>query len=381
MTPLQLRLLIYLGVILILLLIYLFFFYYGNILFGPSILFDEDENIKIGLYPNNHEAAFVFTVDDVNSKTNPLKIERVSRILDKHNMKSVFFVVPFYKGIYKMTKNLELTKTLQNMQKKGHEIGLHGLTHNLPHLRLFRLNRATEFSQLPYTEQKRRVLKGKKILEEAGFNIRGFRSPAFSANFDTLNILDNNDFIYSSDIRVTPFILMSNKRHAESLYYPFHIKDLNIIEFVNHGDYFWYGSVNITSKINIGQNLDRMIYRFNKYYNRNGVFVMMTHIEPINNYNSMKTFEKFVEYVSKKDVWCPNLRELTEWWLARESLYATSYVEGDVLKINLEKGNEYNMKNLTIILKSHHAKSYEIYLEEELIKMGLIKENVIRVNI
>jgi len=374
MTPLQIKLLIYLIIIFILLLIYLFFFYYGNILFGPSILFEEDENIKIGLYPNNHDSVFIFTIDDINSKTNPLKVEKIKRILEKHDIGSVFFVVPFYKGIHKITKNLELTRKLLELQKKGHEIGLHGLTHNIPRMRIFKLNRTTEFSNLPYTEQKRRILKGRKILEEAGFDIKGFRSPAFSASFDTLNILDNNDFIYSSDIRVTPYILMSNKRHAESLYYPFHIKDLSIMEFVNHGDYFWHYP-------NIGNSFERMKYRFNKYYSRNGVFVMMTHIEPVNTNKSMKILDTFLDYVSKKNVWSPTLRELAEWWSARESLYATSHIEEDVLKINLEKGNEYNMKNLAIILKSRKAKSYEIYVEEELIKMGLIKEDVIRVNI
>ncbi|MCM8777885.1 MAG: DUF2334 domain-containing protein [Candidatus Omnitrophica bacterium] len=118
------------------LIIYSLIYYYRDLIFGPPVLFWDDDYIEINLYPCNYNAAVVFTVDDVYKLTEPEKILNITEILDRYSFKGVFFVIPYYKGRYKINKDDPVTKTLIDIEKKGHEIAQHGLTHWVPRRKL-----------------------------------------------------------------------------------------------------------------------------------------------------------------------------------------------------------------------------------------------------
>ncbi len=339
---------------LLIIFIYLTRYYYRDILLGPPVDFYEDSNIEAGLYPEGHKSVLIMTCDDLNHNTKPDKVNKLLEVAEQYGIKVVFFVVPFHKGRYALTRESGVVKTLLEAEAKGHEIAQHGLTHSSPKGR-FLFRRAKELGRLPYSEQKRRIKKGKRIMEQLGFNIVGFRSPAFSASFDTLNVLDSEEFSYSSDTRITPYMFMSNKRFCESLYYPYHPQDLGLVDFTVNGDYFWG-----YSKWGRGS-LKNLKSRFKRFYDAGGAFVLLSHIDPVNSGKGLKLLKDFLEHVEDKSIWRPNLKELAEWWRAREMLYATTEINNGTLIVTLDKQTELPLRDLAIKFKSiATAKDYKI---------------------
>lgn len=364
-------------VIVLLAVIYLTRYYYRDLLFGPPVDFDGDSYVEIGLYPGNCRAALVFTCDDVNAMTKPEKVVKILNVLDKYETKAVFFLIPFFKGRYMVAKDLEIVKVLKEAEQRGHEVAQHGLTHATVRRRMLFFGWGKELGNLPYSEQKRRIKKGRRILEQAGFTIHGFRSPAFSASIDTLKVLDSEEFLYTSDTRIRPIMLMSNKRFCESLYYPYHPGGLGILDLTNNGDYFW-GYTKLGR-----EDLRSLKHRFGKFYERRGAFVLLSHVEPLSRGKGLKILEEFLKYTQTKSLWKPNLRELAEWWNAREALFAVSEIKRKTLLIRLEKSSEYVLRNLTIKFKPNvPAKSYEIVdANGALLKKGKISESVVLLDV
>lgn len=350
--------------------VYLLFFYYRNIIFGPPVLFEEDDNIRIGLWPNGHQAAFVFTIDDINANTDISTISKIIDCLDKEDIKTTLFVIPNILGKKKITQNSSIAIYLKDLEKNGHEIAQHGLTHFSIRKSFITKNKFKELEGLPYSEQKRRILIGKNILEEAGFNVSGFRAPAFGITQDTFKILDDAGFNYDSDIRVSPWILMNNKIYADSLFYPFHIKGLNLIEIVANGDFFW---VNSKLKENFYKILIR---RFDIYYKKQGAFVLVNHIDHLEKEENFNFLKMFLDYQKDKNIWRTNMKNLADWWRIRENLYAESFIENKTIKIFLESSYE-NISGLTIYLKNPEVNYYEVYLNNILIKSGKASEKII----
>lgn len=357
-------------------LLYFTRYYYRDILFGPPVDFDGDRYIEIGLYPRDYRAAVILTCDDVNALTEPQKVERLLAAVDKYGLKTVFFVIPLFKGHYNIAQGNMLVNVLKEAEKRGHEVALHGLTHTSPTRKFLFFRKSRELGALPYSEQKRRITKGTRLMEAAGFSVAGFRSPAFSSSIDTMRVLDSEEFLYASDTRVRPILLMSNKRFCESIYYPYHPRGLGILDFTNNGDYFW-GYPKLGS-----ENLRALMHRFKRFYEHQGTFVLLSHIEPVNSTSGMKTLEKFLRHIKDKNVWMPNLRELAQWWLAREALFAVSEVEGKTLQVNLEKGSELPLRGLTIRFKdSAAADSYRISANGTLLKKGKISEGKVFIDV
>lgn len=361
---------------LLLIFIYMTRYYYRDIILGPPVDFYDDHHIEVGLYPMGYKAALVLTCDDINPGTKPEKVDNLIDVAEEHGVKVVFFVVPFYKGRHMLTNESGVVKTLKEAGARGHEIAQHGLTHSSP-TRRFLSRRSRELGRLPYSEQKRRIRKGKRIMEQTGFAVSGFRSPAFSASMDTLEVLDSEEFSYSSDTRVTPLMFMSNKRFCESLYYPYHPKDLSLMEFTVNGDYFWgYSKLGRSS-------LENLKRRFRRFYDAGGVFVLLSHIESVNSGKGLKVLRDFLEYVEDRSLWKPSLRELAEWWRAREMLYASTEIQDETLVVTLDKGAELPLHDLAIRFKPNvAAKDYKILdVNGILLRKGQISEGTIFVSL
>lgn len=254
---------------------------------------------------------------------------------------------------------------------------MHGYTHRVPKLQPGSLI-VQEFARLPFSEKKRRILKGKRILEELNFKIYGFRNPGFKVDLDILKILDEHDFFFDSNTRKTPFRLLTNKRYLESLFYPFHPKDLNIIEFVCQGDYFWN-----YPQLSAQKDLAALKRNFNNYYSHRGSFVLLSHINSVSSPKSLALLEKFLSYTDSKKLWKPNLTQLSQWWLARESLYAETDISGETLTITLEKTTEYPLSGLRINFKDNlPAKRYKILdAPDHIIREGEISERSVELDL
>lgn len=130
---------------------------------------------------------------------------------DSRNVKSTLFCL--------LTRARDLKRDLRDAVDAGHEIGLHGLTHQLP----------LTISTAVFREQ---VDAAKKELEDMlGVEVNGYRAPCFSLDRERLQILIDLGFKYDSS-------LIDNSHHP--LYGSIDLCDFSkISEIVYYRDNFF----------------------------------------------------------------------------------------------------------------------------------------------
>lgn len=121
----------------------------------------------------------------------------------KHNIKATFFIIAKY-----AKRHPEIVKMIQ---PAGHEVALHGLTHE----------HTKSFDLMPLEEQIEHLLEGKKILEDiSGESVVSFRSPALRVNKFTPRALVEAGFKYDSSIapqRLDMFLTLGSKNKLQWL--------------------------------------------------------------------------------------------------------------------------------------------------------------------
>lgn len=127
-------------------------------------------------------------------------------LYEKYNIRSTFFFIAKY------AKRCPDIVTM--VQKAGHEVGLHGLTHD----------HKFSFDTMPYEMQLQHLVEGKKILEDiAGEEVVSFRSPALRVNTDTPRALVEAGFKYDSSVapqRLDMFMSLGSKNKMQWLKAP-----------------------------------------------------------------------------------------------------------------------------------------------------------------
>ena len=99
-------------------------------------------------------------------------------LLDKYGIKATFFV---------LCSSLESTaKYLKKAVERGHEIALHGLTHDIP-------------AQMSREELERQIAEGKALIErELDTKVSGYRAPCFAVTDEVIEVLRGLGFEYDS---------------------------------------------------------------------------------------------------------------------------------------------------------------------------------------
>ena len=129
-------------------------------------------------------------------------LELASKLTSEIGMRSTFFV----------TASLceEIEDELEELTKKGHQIGCHGLTHGDDE----------NFNKLPYNEQLFRIERATKILESFVGKVTAFRAPGARISAITLKILENSGYIADSSISSQRFDLASSNTNPKLLLAP-----------------------------------------------------------------------------------------------------------------------------------------------------------------
>jgi len=338
---------------------------------SPQVNFIENDYLKIGLYPGDFRAVFLLSIDDLHGKTKEKDFLKVLNALEKHGVKATFFTIPLFREKYEIQE-----ERVKKIVEKGHEVALHGFSHRLKKKIKLPWEVTCEFKSLGYEEQEKKIKEGKKIFEKLGVAVHGFRTPHFSSSYDTPEILAKQGFQYFSDVRIWPEGKITNKRFLGALYgsvyYPYFWSTVygEILIIPTNGDYVW----DITRIIKKPDFFSAK-KRFMSYYEANGVFCLLTHIHRmgINSRRGMSFLEKFLKEMKAKEVWNPAMKEFAAWWGARAKLNVKTAVEGNLLKIYLEKPLA-PLNNLRFEIK--HKGNYEIYLKEQMIKSGKSPEKI-----
>ncbi|RMF90327.1 MAG: DUF2334 domain-containing protein [Methanobacteriota archaeon] len=297
---------------------------------GPCVRFTEDRYVKVGLYPGDAEAVFLFSADDLSADTDDRCLSQVLSLLEKHGVKGTFFTIPRVNGDEAAAS---LAKQIQRVLSKGHEVAQHGFSHRRRRHAWIPFFGSYEFRGLGYEEQLKRVRMGKEILESLNATVQGFRTPHFSSSPATLDILIKEGFQYVSDVRIHPEGKITNKRLLGvvygSIYYPYfwetgHGRCLII---PTNGDYTW----NINRVIR-RPDLFLAKKRFNRYYEHRGVFCLLTHLHPLalEKDRGLRFLDSLLHHVTGEDVWAPTMAEFTRWWAARCSLHVKTEIDGEL---------------------------------------------------
>lgn len=139
-------------------------------------------------------------------------ITKLLRLFEKHRIGATFFVTGEM-----AQKHFEAIETIA---RKGHEIACHGLNHEK--------NECLRSKEA----QRETIEKSTQIVEEiSGQKVRGFRAPCLRANRTTLEVLQENGYLYDSSFVPT---LIPGYYGSVSVglkpYYPLQTSDCNLLE-------------------------------------------------------------------------------------------------------------------------------------------------------
>lgn len=122
-------------------------------------------------------------------------------LYDKYGVKATFFYIANFAKQH--------PEIVRMVQKRGHEIACHGLTH--------RHDQA--FDSMAFDKQLAHLTKAKKIIEDiAGEEVISFRAPALRVNFDTPKALIEAGFRFDSSVapqRMDMFMSLGSKNKLQ----------------------------------------------------------------------------------------------------------------------------------------------------------------------
>lgn len=319
---------------------------------GPPVRFREDPTIAVSLYPRGAPMAAVLTNDDFSAAIQLELVERLRELLERLEVRGTFFVIPNHLGQYPLIPESPPVKMLEKLRRDGHEIAQHGCTHFHEKNRGRPVKMGAEMAYLTGEEQYLLLKQGREILTGIGFPPRGHRSPCFSGNQQTFQALDRLGFLYGSDLDLPPttlktLLLPSLRRR---LIYPYHPGGLRLLQITSQTD----PTVRIRKTHKI----------FRRYQKRGGVFAFLTHLPQIAQPGNLIRLERIIRFLQEEGVWFPTMAELSEWWLARESVGFRTEQEGETLLIYCDNQSVYPLRDLQIVIKDPALRRFRLIESE-----------------
>lgn len=148
---------------------------------------------------------YIIRFDDLCSTMDWDKFERIKKVLEKNNIKSVLGVVPSNKDSAlnisdKMSEELFYNR-VHHFKNYGDTIAQHGLYHILQTCSggILKINKYGEICDLPYEKQVELLKKGKELLIEKGVWEPYYMAPAHSFDENTLRALEKLEFVALTD--------------------------------------------------------------------------------------------------------------------------------------------------------------------------------------
>ena len=225
-------------------------------------------------------------------------LERLLDVLDNFDLKATFFVPGRVAEVY--------PNQLLEIVKRGHEIGNHGYTH-------------ANFGLLTKNEQRNEIINGNDAIKKvSGVVPKGFRAPEGEMTHDTLSLLEELEFKYSSSLFASdlPYFLEINQTTSELIEIPLHweLNDFPYFAF-NYRPAFPKGQGRIA---NYSQVLDIWKEEFKAYHKFGLSYVLQLDPQTIGTPGRIGLLEELLEFIMNKgQVWFCTGTELAEFWKNR----------------------------------------------------------------
>jgi predicted deacetylase len=132
-------------------------------------------------------------LDDASEYMDLSKWRRLEKILDRHNVKPLFGIIPANEdpNLLKYGKVDEFWDIVHSWIGKGWVPALHGYTHVFETNQggINPVNKKSEYAGVPYERQLRKVMDGVAVLQEHGVDPKIFFAPAHTFDENTLRAL------------------------------------------------------------------------------------------------------------------------------------------------------------------------------------------------
>ncbi len=182
----------------------------------------------------------------------------------------------------------------------GHELAHHGYTHTPP-------------AALSREEEEQELIKGRQALEVFGTEVRGYRAPSWDISTNTLRLLHEHGFIYSSNLMddIHPY------RHADSS-----VVEVPVHWTLDDAAHFWFAEASWTKTIATTAAV-RTVWEeeFLGIRKMGGACVFAIHPQIIGRPGRLTFLDEFMAFVtSHDDVWIATAREIATRFLSPRRL-------------------------------------------------------------
>lgn len=256
------------------------------------------------MWPGGYKAAAAFTFDfdaeevwyaeNADNATKPgalsvgtygakVAVPLILDILKRHEIKATFFVPGRVAEVH--------ADRVREIVAAGHELAYHGYTHRSP-------------SGLSREEEEVEISKGRAILDSFGAKVVGCRCPSWEFSANTLSLLEQHGFAYSSNMMddLRPYIHPSAP-----------IVELPIQWVIDDAAYWWFdGTDSWLRKLSAPSEVAE-IWReeFLGIRDLGGSFILTMHPQIIGRPSRLAMLDAFIGFVkSKSDVWIATCAEI-----------------------------------------------------------------------
>jgi peptidoglycan/xylan/chitin deacetylase (PgdA/CDA1 family) len=217
-------------------------------------------------------------------------IPRILDLLDEHRIKSTWFVVAM--------NAVNHPEEVAEIVRRGHDVATHGWVHE-------------KIEHLGREEETERLMKCVEALEEAtGYRPVGNRTAGGELSPNTLDILEENGFVYDSSLRGSdmPYTLPNGLVEVPSYY---EMDDFHLFADYPFGNYK-------ARMLSPETGYQIWTNAFDGYYRYGLCWTTMFHPQIIGKPGNIMLLERTMEYIEKHTgVWSATAREIAEHWNSR----------------------------------------------------------------
>lgn len=142
-------------------------------------------------------------MDDITADMNWDNFRKLKELFDRYEVRPLLGIVPDNRdpNLRCGTAREDFWDYMKQLEREGWTLAQHGLLHCYTTGRggLFPLNRFSEYAGVPFEEQKRMILEGRRLLQEKGIRTDIFMAPGHTYDRNTLRALRECGFTHVTD--------------------------------------------------------------------------------------------------------------------------------------------------------------------------------------